>query len=130
MRFSNPRARFLLTLLGLSMASVGHGQEPAPWNDLLKSELVVVGRYKSHKNGLLSLEVVDVLRGKTCKAGDVLAVKQSQQIGFKFQALQDEKTNPHYVERFVAANDKLHFPKMVFIDEVDKQVHESLITFN
>src|SRR5262249_48316952 len=85
---------------------------------------------QSHKNGVLSLHVVDVLRGKACKPGDVLPVKLSQSIGFKFQVLEEVKGNAVYVERLVAANDKLHRPRMFFIDEQDKQIQESLITYS
>jgi hypothetical protein len=113
------------------MADVVHGQEPVPpWNDLLKSELVVFGRYKSHKNGVLSLQVVDVLRGNACKPGDLLPVKLSQSIGFKFHVLQNVKGTQQFVDRLLASNDKLHHPRMVFVEEQAKQVHESLITYN
>ncbi len=95
-------------VVGIWFASepVVRGQEkkpgnPPPWNDLLKNELVVVGQYKSHKNGVMSLQVVDVLRGKTCKPGDFLPVKFSQRIGFKFHFVE----NGQFVERIAAAND-------------------------
>jgi hypothetical protein len=115
----------------MSMAGFGRGQEPAPpWIDLLKSELVVVGRYKSHNNGVVSLQVVEVLRGKACKPGDVLPVKLSQSIGFKFHVLEDVKGNAHFVDRLLASNHKFHHPKMVFIEEQAKQVHETVITYN
>jgi hypothetical protein len=104
------------------------GPAPPPWNDLLKNELVVVGRYKSHRNGVLSLHVVDVLRGKTCKPGDVLPVKFSQKIGFKFHIL-DPKTG-QVVDRFVAANDKERCPRMYLVHERGAQVDEWPITYN
>ena len=130
-RLPGARSWFLLSMVVLSAAGHAHGQDPAPpWNDLLKSELVVVGQYRSHKNGTLSLEVVEVLRGKTCKAGDVLPVQRSQRIGFKFQVREDVKGNVNYVDRLLGANDTLHFPKMYFIDEVGKRIQESLITYN
>src|SRR4051794_38035564 len=118
-RLPGARSWFLLSVVVLSAASHAHGHAPPPpWNELLQRELVVVGQYRRHKNGTLSLEVVEVLRGKTCKAGDVLPVKQSQRIGFKFQVREEVKGNVNYVDRLLGANDTLHFPKMYFIDEV------------
>jgi hypothetical protein len=127
-RYSGLRSRLLLSAIGLSLAGFVHGQEPAPpWHDLLKNELVVVGQYKSHKNGVLSLQVVEVLRGTTCKAGDDLAVKLSPKIGFKFIFL-DEKVG-RVVDQFVTANDvKDRWPRMYFVDEPAVQVQETLIT--
>lgn len=60
-------------------------KEPFTWKDLLDCELVVVARYKSHKKSklelkqsiekcTLELEVVRVLRGQSCKAGDSITV--------------------------------------------------------
>jgi hypothetical protein len=127
----NLRSWFLLSVLGLSLAGFVRGQEPAPpWKDLLESELVVVGQYKSHKNGTLSLQVVDVLRGKGYKAGDVLPVKLSQRIGFKFQILENVKGNVQHVDRFLVENDGWRSPRMYHIDEHDKRVQETLITHN
>jgi hypothetical protein len=128
-RNSGWRPWFLLSAISLSMtADAVRGQgvpAPPPWNDLLKNELVVVGQYKSHKNGVMSLQVVDVLRGKTCKPGDILSVKFSQRIGFKVWFLD----NGQYVERIVAAHDdKLKWPQMVFVDEQPGQFQESIIT--
>jgi hypothetical protein len=126
------RPWFLLSVIGLALAAGDVRSQgvfaPPPWPDLLKNELVVVGQYRSHKNGVLSLHVVEVLRGKTCKAGDVLPVKFSQKIGFKFHLL-DEKTG-FVVDRFVAANDKERYPRMFFVDERDGQLDERPITYN
>ena len=95
----------LLSVVALSMGEdKARGQNAPtapPWNDLLKSELVVVGQYKSHKDGVMSLQVVDVPRGKTCKPGDVLPVKLAQSIGFKFQISE----NGNFVERFKSSNE-------------------------
>lgn len=127
---SNSRSR-LVVLVGLSMAIAAVAEEPAPpWNPVLKSELVVAGRYKSHNNGVLSLQVDEVLRGKTCKAGDTLPVKLAPAIGFKFYVTETVKGNLVSLDKFFATNDTLHNPRMLFIDEIDKQVHETLITYN
>ena len=117
-RTSVCRSWFFLSVIGLSMAAGdGRGQDasaPPPWNGLLKNELVVVGQYKSHKNGVISLEVVDVLRGQTCKPGDVLPVKFSQKIGIKVHFLE----NGQFSERIASANDdNMKWPQMVFVEE-------------
>src|SRR5437868_4505168 len=73
------------SLLWLSAAGLllvtGHAtaQVPAPiaWKELLDCELVVKARYRSHQGSALSLEIVEVLRGKAGKPGETLAVKLS-----------------------------------------------------
>src|SRR5262245_27695466 len=77
--------RSRLSLLWLSAAGLflcagrGPAQAPAPltWKELLGSELVVKARYKSHQGSALALEIVEVLRGKAGKPGEVLNVKLS-----------------------------------------------------
>lgn len=49
-------------------------EPPMRWPELLHCELVVVGKYQSHKGGTLCLEVVRVLRGKGVKPGQKLEV--------------------------------------------------------
>jgi hypothetical protein len=67
---------WLFTLLLIA----GHApaQPPAlPWKELLDCELVVKARYRSHRGSALALEIVEVLRGKAGKPGEVLNVKLS-----------------------------------------------------
>src|SRR5262245_29080418 len=77
------RSRLLLLWLsvaGLLLgASRGPAQPPAAltWKELLQCELVVKARYKSHRGSALALEIVEVLRGKVGKPGEVLNVKLS-----------------------------------------------------
>jgi hypothetical protein len=70
-----------LTALCLSLGAGSAIAETIPdplaamhWDDLLASELVMVGKYRDHQPGKLSLEVVRVLRGKASRPGDVLTV--------------------------------------------------------
>src|SRR5580704_863535 len=99
MRLSSKRSGFLclvglsaLALLVLSVVPV-HGQDiaaPAPTlarKDLLNCELIVVGHYYCQMDNTLSLKVDEVLRGTTCKAGDVLDVKLPQTMLVEFPRL-------------------------------------------
>jgi hypothetical protein len=119
---------FFPSVICLSLATGNvHGQEaaPPPWSDLLKNEFVVVGRYASHKNGVMSLQVVEVLRGKACKPGDILPVKFTQKFGFKFTFVE----NGQFAQRILVANDDdMKWPQLVLVEEKDGQLHETVLT--
>src|SRR5438067_1328693 len=80
---------------------------PAPpasgWETLRKCELVVGARYHSHKGDTLSLEVLDVLRGNGCKAGDVLSVKLGKALTLGVSP-PPENPNPGLHERDASFN--------------------------
>src|SRR5207302_112971 len=69
-----------LTAAGLLLsAAQAPAQAPAAltWKELLDCELVVKAHYQSHQGSALSLEIVEVLRGKAGKPGEVLKIKLS-----------------------------------------------------
>lgn len=47
---------------------------PMSWDDKLACELVIVGRYESHTNGVLALRVLRVLRGDGVKSNELVSV--------------------------------------------------------
>src|SRR5262249_34019845 len=75
-----------LCFLLLPARSPAQADPPLGWKELLKCELVIVAKYKAHEQGELSLHVVEVLRGTSCKPGDVLLVKLGPAFDIKLNA--------------------------------------------
>jgi len=82
----------LAILAGRAIAQEPHGIPAFGWDALRTSELVVAARYKSHEGSKLSLEVLEVLRGKTCKAGDILTVQLAQTMTVRSEREYRQKT--------------------------------------
>lgn len=76
------RNTFLVLVVVFSLPEPARAEiivDPLPhlhWKEMLNCELVVVGKYKSHKGtNQLSLEVVRVFKGNHTRTGDVIHVK-------------------------------------------------------
>src|SRR5262249_27408049 len=89
------------------------------WTDLLQCELVVVGQFKSHEGTSIALEVVEVLRGKTCKPGEVLPVKLSQAFAIKVSPRYGDPQKP-----------KAQIPQISYVSEQGAQLHEYPIVYD
>lgn len=79
----SPRAVCILALtlalsawpLPLALGEVDFDpQQPLRWEEMLTCERVFLGKYREHKDKVLSLEVMRVLKGNGLKPGDVVAV--------------------------------------------------------
>ena len=110
-------------MLLLATATQGQPFPGAPpaldWNDLLKCELVVVGQLKSHVGASISLQIVEVLRGQSCKAGELLPVKLSQAFAVK--------SSPRYGDRIKPG---AQIPRICFVHEDGPRLHEVSIVYD
>src|SRR5262245_10860464 len=126
LRRPTSRLPFWLPVLGVLLGAGGTraqhhpGAPPAlEWTDLLGCELVVVGQFKSHDRASIALEVVEVLRGKACKPGDVLPVKLSQAFAIKL--------SPRYGD---PARPSAKIPHLSFVDEEGATLREFPVLYD